>query len=64
MAITTSAVRGNAPRRGSGNSLGGLIYAMAQLQEVMCIIDQIHSGEDTELSKHLMVGEEEILAVF
>ena len=55
MATTTSAVKGNAPRRNRTNSLGGLIYAMAQLQEAMHILDQIHRRVDTELSKHLIV---------
>lgn len=64
MATTTSAVKGNAPRRGRADSRGGLIYAMAQLREAMHILEQIPSGVDTELSKHPTecLGEGEIFS--
>lgn len=54
MVTTNSAVKGNALRRGRANNVGGLIYVTAPLQEAMHILDQIHGGVDTELTKFLM----------
>lgn len=55
MATTTSVAKGNTTRRGRAKSLRGLIHAIAQLQEAIHNVDQIHGGADTELSKHLVV---------
>lgn len=56
MATTTSAVKGNAHRRGRADICGGgLMYVTAQLQAAMSIIDQTHGRVDTELPKHLIV---------